>query len=206
MVGYNAGVLIYRHRPASRNSGLSGFTLIEILIASLVMTIMFGGLLAMMIQSRRLTDGSVVQNSAVTILQGYIEQMKNMDYASLAVSPASAPGTAITVPTVLDESTPDPLTVSWGTPPSTIPAIGASNPLGAVDNNKTIAMKNPAVTPADTLNLNIWLWVQDLTGTATDVTNSKAVTMIYTYQFRDGGRIRSYRGSIRTIRSIVPSF
>lgn len=171
----------------------------------MVMTILLGGLLALMIQSRRLTDGSVVQNSAVTILQGYIEQMKNMDYASLAVSPASAPGTPITVPTVLDESTPDPLTVSWGSPPTSIPAIGTT-PNNAIDNVKSIAMKNPAVTPADTLNLTIWLWVQDLTGTATDVTNSKAVTMIYTYDFRDGGRLRSYRGSIRTIRSIVPSF
>ncbi len=189
-------------RPARRRSG---FTLIEVLIASLVMTILFGGLIALMIQSRRLTDGSVIQNSAVTILQGYIEQMKNMDYASLAVSPSSVPGTAVTVPTVLDEVTPDPLTVSWGAPPSTIPAIGTT-PLNAADNTKTIAMKNPAVTPADTLNLTIWLWVQDLTGTATDVTNSKAVTMIYTYQVRDGGRLRYHRGSIRTIRSIVPSF
>jgi len=131
--------------------------------------------------------------------------MKTMDYASLAVSPASSPSSPITVPTVLDEVTPDPLTVSWGTPPTALPAIGTT-PTNAVDNNKTIAMKNPAVNPADTLNLNIWLWVQDLTGTATDVTNSKAITMIYTYQFRDGGRVRSFRGSIRTIRSVVPSF
>jgi Tfp pilus assembly protein PilV len=195
-------------RPARRRSlrsRRSAFTLVEVLIASLVMTILLGGLLALMIQSRRLTDGSVLQNSAVTILQGYIEQMKNMDYASLAISPSSAPGTPIAVPTVLDEVTPDPLTVSWGSPPTTLPAIGTT-PSNAIDNVKNIAMKNPAVTPADTLSITIWLWVQDLTGTATDVTNSKAVTMIYTYQFRDGGRLRYFRGSIRTIRSIVPSF
>jgi Tfp pilus assembly protein PilV len=187
--------------PARRRA----FTLVEVLIASMVMTIMLGGLLALIIQSRRLTDGSVIQNSAVTILQGYIEQMKNMDYGSVALSPSSSPSTPVTVPTVLDEATPDPLTVSWGTPPTTLPAVGTT-PTGAVDNSKAIAMKNPAVNPSDTLNLNIWLWVQDLTGSATDVTNSKSITMIYTYDFRDGGRVRSYRGSIRTIRSVVPSF
>jgi len=181
------------------------FTLIEVLISSLVLAILSGGILSMIIQSRRLTEGSIVQNSVVTIMQGYIEQAKSMEYSLLAPSLPSAPSINPTIPTVLDQETPDPLTLSWGTPPTTMPAIGTT-PTGAVTNTKNIAIKNPAVNPNDSITLTIWIWVQDLTDIPNNIGGSKAVTLIYTYQFRDGGRTRSTRNSIRTIRSVVPSF
>lgn len=174
------------------------------MISGAIMAMIMGGIMAMIMQSRRLTEGSIVQNCVVTIVQGYIEQMKNMDYNSLTVSPSSG-GTTLTIPTRLDEATADPLTLSWGSPPTSMPALGTT-PTGAVDNAKQVAIRTPATTPSDTLSLNIWVWVQDLSGSATNVTNTKAITMIYTYQVRDGGRLKSYRGSIRSIRSIVPSF
>lgn len=197
----------------SKPQAIRGMTLVEVLIASTVMTILMGGILATIIQTRRLTEGSIVQNSANTILQGYIEQMKNMAFdTDLVCSPASAvnpyvAGTSLSVPCARDEtaSGQDPLYLSAGTPPTTMPALGTT-PTGAVDNPHSIAIKTPAVNPADTLNLNLWVWVNDLTGTATNVTQSKAITIIYTYSVKDGARTRSVRGAIRTIRSVVPSF
>lgn len=191
-------------RPRSRRL-IRAFTLVEVLISSLVLTITCGGILAMIVQSRRLTEGSIVQNSVVTVMQGYIEQVKSMEYSLLAPSLPSAPATHPTIPTVLDQSTPDPLTLSWGTPPTSLPAIG-STPTGAISNTKVIAIKNPAVNPNDSITLTVWVWVQDLTDIPANVGGSKAVTLIYTYQFRDGGRIKSFRNSLRTIRSVVPSF
>lgn len=180
------------------------FTLAEIMISATIMALLMGGIMAMIMQSRRLTEGSIVQNCVVTIVQGYMEQMKNMEYALVAPSGASA-SPVVTIPTMLDETTADTLTVSWGSPPSSMPALGTT-PTGAVDNAKSVAIRTPAVTPSDTLSINIWVWVKDLTGTATNVTNAKSITMIYTYQVRDGGRTKSYRGSIRSVRSVVPSF
>ena len=195
-----------RPSAASRRPARRAFTLVEVMIASMVMTILLGGVLALILQSRRLTEGSIVQNSVNTIMQGYIEQIKNMDFASVAVSPAALASPEPTVPTALDEATPDPLTLSWGTSPSSMPAIGSAAPTGAIDNVKNIAIKTPPLHPADTITITIWLWIQDLTGTATNVTGSKSITMIYTYQFRDGGRLRTFRGSVRSIRSVVPTF
>lgn len=204
-------------RPASRirlscGTGSSAhhdhrraFTLVEILVASVVFTIACIGILSMILQSRRLTEGSIVQNSVITVMQGYIEQMKNMEYGLLAVSLPAAPATNPTIPTALDEATPDPLTLSWGSPPTAMPAIGTT-PAGAVNNTKTITIKNPAVNPNDTLTLTVWVWVQDLTDLSLGVGGNKAITIIYTYQFRDGARLKSFRGSLRTIRSVVPSF
>jgi prepilin-type N-terminal cleavage/methylation domain-containing protein len=189
-------------RHAGFTSTPAGFTLVEIMMASVVMSIVLGGLLSMIMQSRRLTESSIVQNSAVNIVQGYLEQMKSMDYASVTLSPAT--GTA-TIATQLNESATDPLTLSNGTPPTTLPAIGTT-PTGAVDNVKSIAIRYPTVNPNDTLSLNLWIWVVDLTGSSTYVTNAKSITMIYTYTFRDGGRLRQTRGTIRSIRSVVPTF
>ena len=188
---------------ASTRTARSAFTLVEVMIASAVMTILLGGVLALIIQSRRLTEGSIVQNSVNTIMQGYIEQMKNMDFAAVAVPVDTS--ITYTVPTALDEATPDPLTISQGAPPTTLPAIGTT-PTGAIDNVKNIAIKTPAINPSDTVSLTIWLWVQDLTGTSPNVNGAKAITMIYTYRFRDGGRLRTFRNSIRSIRSVVPTF
>lgn len=188
-------------------------TLVEVLLATIVMGMLVSGILATIIQTRRLTEGSIVQNSANTILQGYIEQIKTMAYdTDLVCSPSSAPNpfvaaTSLSVPCARDETVAgqDPIYLSAGTPPTALPAIGTM-PTGAVDNPHTIEIKTPAVNPNDTLKLNLWLWVNDLTGTDTNVTQAKAVTIIYTYEFLDGGRIRKTRGSIRTIRSVVPSF
>ncbi|MCX6953737.1 MAG: hypothetical protein NTV51_16420 [Verrucomicrobia bacterium] len=202
-----------RARLAGRSRLLQrGVTLVEVLIASLVLTITCGGVLAMMIQSRRLTEGSIVQNSIVTVMQGYIEQMKSMEYGLLAVSPPAL-DTSVTLPTVKDADHPDALGLSWGSPPTTLPAIGTT-PANAVDNDKDIIIKTPLkpdgtpapITAADTIKLTVWVWVQDLTDLPNNVGGSKAVTIIYTYQFRDGGRIKSIRNSLRTIRSVVPSF
>lgn len=192
-------------RPRRRPPRLAAFTLVEVLIASVILTVTCVGILGMMIQSRRLTEGSIVQNSVITVMQGYMEQVKSMEYSLLALSLPAAPAVNPTIPTVLGEAVADPLTLSWGTPPATLPAIGTT-PAGAVANTKSIAIKNPAVNPNDTLTLTIWIWVQDLTDLPNNVGGSKAITMIYTYQARDGGRLKSFRGSLRTIRSVVPSF
>ncbi len=169
------------------------------------MVIILGGVLASLIQSRRLTEGSIYQNSTVTIMQGYVEQMKNMEYSQLNVSAATAPSTPITVATVLDQNTPDPLTLSVGSPPTTMPAIGTV-PTGAVDNVKVVDINNTPANANDDLRITIWVWVKDLTGAAANVTSAKSVTVFYTWQFRDGNRVRSYRSSVRTVRSLVPSY
>jgi hypothetical protein len=52
----------------------------------LAMTLLSMGSIAVfgsLLFSRRLSEGSIHQNAAVTVVQGYIEQMKNMEFADL---------------------------------------------------------------------------------------------------------------------------
>jgi type II secretory pathway pseudopilin PulG len=53
-------------------------TLVEVITALGVMGIMIAGILAALMQTRRLASASVAQNCALTIVQGYMEQLKNM--------------------------------------------------------------------------------------------------------------------------------
>lgn len=192
--------------------------MVEIMVAGAVMGIMSLGMLQAMLQSRRVTEGSILQNSALNIMQGYIEQLKNMDYADLTVSPAVGAGSVeidLTPDNELDNDPTDtsidplilPLQLSHGTAPTTVPAIGASAPLGAVDNERRVLIRYTSLTPteADRITVNFWIWVKDLTGEVTDLSEAKSITIIYTYTVRDGGRIKRFRHQIRSIRTVVPS-
>jgi hypothetical protein len=76
--------------------------------------------------------------------------------------------------------------------------------------NYTTATSNgvaSTTTGKNDLHLNLWVWIQDLSGTTT--TNAKqtyGITIIYTWQYLDGGKTRYALASVRSVRSIVPSF
>ena len=222
--------------PPGRRSS-RGLTLVEVAIALSVLALCLGGILAALLQSRRLTDGSIVQTSAVMVVQGYIEQMKTMGLPDLinATGPTPTP-----IPTRFDDAHGDPLLVSTGTPPtlsSLIPGDTNSAPAGAVDNlkdfpdrsgtqgqgsavdwgttwPKALVYPTPSASvptstayPGD-LHLNLWVWIQNLTGVSGGSTNAAdvyGITIIYTWQLKDGAKIRYFMGSVRTIRSKVPT-
>ncbi|HZL46358.1 MAG TPA: prepilin-type N-terminal cleavage/methylation domain-containing protein [Opitutaceae bacterium] len=224
--------------PSGRRSS-RGLTLVEVAIALSVLALCLGGILAALLQSRRLTDGSIVQTSAVMVVQGYIEQMKTMGLPDLinATGPTPTP-----IPTKFDDTHDDPLAPSTGTPPtnlsSFIPGDASSVPAGAVDNLKDFPDRSgtqgqgspstwaitwpganrtydpplglyPTSTPyPGDLHLNLWVWVQNLTGLSGGSTNAAdvyGITIIYTWQLKDGAKIRYFMGSVRTIRSKVPT-
>ena len=124
-------------------------TLVEVMFAAGVLTIAAGGLLATFMQSRRLTEGSVYQNSALIIVQGYVEQIKNMDLAQMLGStgndsngnPIMATG-SYTIPVYYDKNTPDSIQTSTGTPPTVSAVNNGVTPtgIGITDNLKTFDM------------------------------------------------------------------
>jgi type II secretory pathway pseudopilin PulG len=53
-------------------------TLVEVAVAVGVLAMLLGGILTSLVQMRRQAAASVAQNTALTIVQGYIEQIKNI--------------------------------------------------------------------------------------------------------------------------------
>ncbi len=162
-------------------------SLLEVMIGLATLGIVAVGVLASLMQSRRLTEGSIRQNTAVTAAQGYVEQLKNMEFAELDLNP---------VPTLLDQGTPDPLTVS-PLPRSTSTQIV---------NNRLLDINNTPTNPNDDMPLQIVLYLEDITDPANDVGRSRLITINYTWQFQDGASTRTFSNSVTAIRSHVPTF
>lgn len=201
------------------------FTLVEVLVASLVLAALIGGMLATLIQSRNLTEGSIYQNSANTIMQGYVEQIKNMEFSDLpyldrngTVVPGSVSGAATTLLTRgvrrvtgkdgAIENISDPLRISTTT---TIPApetlLAAAVPAGVADNVKLYDINNTPDNAADDLRLRIWIWIRDVSDPTTDATDVRGITIFYSWRPNNSSsNARSFVGTVRTIRSAVPTF
>ena len=238
-----------RHPAANARAqvrGNRGLTLVEVMFATGVLTLVMGGLLATFMQSRRLTEGSVYQNAALTIVQGYIEQMKNMDIGQL-VGGYDASGNPVlntgsfSIPVYYDDLTLDALQTSTGTPPAITSVNSGVTPSGGavVDNLKTFDMTKdldatdmsnvddlnyamtaqvtwPSVWPGaqnyppttvrsgkNDLHLNVWVWIKDESVTAQRSSKIYSITLIYTWAYTDGGRVKYMSDVVRTLRSAV---
>ena len=218
-------------------------TLVEVMVALTIVVMVFAGTLAGLVQSRRLTEGSLAQSNAQAAVASYMEQLKSMPIYQLIGDPNQTVdnagnytpnlGASFSLPTIQNDSTAgaDPLMTSNGTAIPTISSlIPGQTPTGVIDNLKEVPANpsNPgsattwnAVWPAaqlstanetnttpmsNNLHVNIWVWVTDLSGTSTYAQNVYGITMIYTWQFKDGLGTQYFIGTLRSVRSIVKTY
>lgn len=207
-------------------------TLVEVMMAACVLALVMGGSFAALLQCRRLTEGSIRQNATITVVQGYLEQIKEAELANVPYysgttlvpggnnDPIAGVATADrgkAIKTLLNntdvdtianadgETISDYLLISSGDPvdPSSV-TPGAAAPSGVIDNYKYIDLKKTSTT-TDNLKLRIWVWVKDASNSGIDATQVRAITIVYQWADQDGGRIRWFVGSLRTLRSAVPT-
>ncbi len=57
-----------------------GVSLVEILIAMTILSIFAATVLSAILLGRRLAEANIYQNTALTVTQGYLEQVKSMEY------------------------------------------------------------------------------------------------------------------------------
>ncbi len=186
-------------------------TLVEVMVALFLMATVMVGFLGANIQSRRVTESSVLHAAATSMIYGIIEQIKQLDYATLLPNYETDPfaPTAKTPPYIrvrLNQST-----VVWlqvvhtlasteaapTTPqgPTTTPAPsataasvgGVANFLGA------IPLSTVTGTTSQQINLDIWIWIDEIPDTDSDVSEVKKVTIVYTYSYLDGSVERVVR-------------
>jgi hypothetical protein len=179
------------------------------MVASTIMVGLMAGFLTTFIQSRRISEASVLQSACVSLVYGLLEQLKGLDYTTLVpsydVDPfapvASSPpyirlrihqDLTVWVRVVHTRSTDSPNTPRA---PSTCPAVGASaTSVGAIDNFiGSIPLSTITGTSSQELALNLWVWIDEIPDTSKDVSDVKRITLVYTYSFLDGGRTRTVR-------------
>lgn len=190
----------------NRLGSVGGMTLLEVMIAAIVLTMVVLGVLQASLQGRRMTEGSVRQASVASLVQGYLEQMKAFKYGNLQSSPATTPGAGSAVDwpaentVVLKDATqnPVPFYLAAGTAPVSLPAI-SSLPTDASMHVESVEIDNVNSTST----LTMWIWINDMTGGS--VANCKSIVIVYQWTVKDGGRVQAYSDMMRSIRSAVPT-
>jgi Tfp pilus assembly protein PilV len=198
-----------RSRAAAGNmSSVRGMTLVEVVTAIGVIGIVSTSLIAASMLTRRLTEIAVYQASVTAIMQGYLEQIKNMPFESLPFSPPAGTSmssgtyaTTYTLATQRDDVTADRLILSPLAALTTANLAPPTIPTTVYDNTKTFD-----VNRANDLTLHIWVWIEDLTPTGySPAQQAKAITLLYMWQIQDGRTTRSFTGVIKNLRSLVPT-
>lgn len=184
-------------------------TLVEVVTAMCLIAIVSTSLIAASTLIRRLTEIAVYQSSVTAVMQGYLEQIKNMPYDMLPMSPVSgtdkstsAYATTYSLATQKDDVTADPLILSPLSPLVPTNITPPTVPAAVYDNVKTFDVNRAA-----DLTVHIWIWIEDKTPSGTGTTQqAKAITLLYMWQIRDGSTTRSYTGLLKNLRSLVPTY
>ncbi|MBL9201993.1 MAG: hypothetical protein JNL39_15890 [Opitutaceae bacterium] len=184
------------------------------MIALLVLATALGAFLGTFIHSRRVTEASVIHAAATSLVYGLVEQIKGLDYNTLLPSSATDPDAPVgkTPPYVRLRVNQDlsvwlmaVYTAAPGTPaaPTTTPAATATAAsLSAIDNViGPLPLSTATGSRSQQLSVNIWLWIDEIPSTSTDVEEVKKITIVYTTTFNDGLRVRSIRDREVVIRS-----
>jgi len=185
--------------------------LVEVMVAMTLMATIMVTFLGANIQSRRITESSVLHAAATSMIYGIIEQIKQLDYATLLPNYETDPFAPVSkTPPYLRvrlnqsnvvwlrvvhtlASTEDAPTTPQG--PMTTPAPGATAAsLGAIPNFLgAIPLSTVTGTTSQQINLDIWVWIDEIPDSDRDVSEVKKITIVYTYSYLDGSVERVVR-------------
>ncbi|WP_438482867.1 type IV pilus modification PilV family protein [Oleiharenicola lentus] len=197
-----------------------GVSLVEVMFSMAILSLVALGFLGSFVQSRRLTESSVLHAAATSLVYGILEQMKGMDYVTLMPSDTIDPdqstedsyplagGLAKSPPYVRVRLNQD--QVTWlrvvyspasatGTPdphaPLGLPVPTATaTSLGAIDNLiGPLPLSTVSGTTSQSLTMNVWIWIDEIPNAGRDANEVRRITMIYTYTVKDGRTTRIIR-------------
>tara|TARA_B110000037_G_scaffold87420_1_gene103582 strand:+ start:714 stop:1202 length:489 start_codon:yes stop_codon:yes gene_type:complete len=162
------------------------------MVAMAILSLVCVGALSAILQTRRMTENSIYFNTATAVAHGYLEQIKNMEFTSLDVSP---------LPTLVNQGTSDPLIVSPGVTDTEIGNSGSD-----IINTKTIDINNTPDNAVDDMTMEIVVYISDLTNLASGVDQTRGITLRYKYLYNSNLGDKSYENTIFSIRSEVQTF
>lgn len=157
-----------------------------------IFSFMIVGLLALTFQVRASSEEAVYNNTALTLAQAYLEQMRSSDFATLQAAAVDASGTV-----GLD------LISSAGT--VLTDTSGGTLANGDWASETIMLDEDEAGNPRQPLTFRFRPLLVDLTSTTAGQADGVEIMLYYetTYNF---GSVRTKNGSLRTVRSNVATF
>ena len=182
------GSLSPKHLQAKQR----GMTLIEVLIALVMLAMLSASVISVTFQVRSMAEQAVYQNTALTLAQGYMEQVRHLDYTTLRSVAQDSTG-SVTLP--LDRT--DGAQVK--------PASGTFFGNGTWASETVYLDQNAAGVPTQPMNFTFRAGLVSLESATGGAASGVEVTIQYriTYNY---GVLRTINGVLRSVRSSVPTY
>ena len=171
-------------RPGAKH--LSGVSLVEVVISLGILAIVAVSLVGVTFYIRSMSEQTVYQNTALTLAQGYVEQLRSLDYTTLA---SAASG-----------STPLPLVNAAGNTVTDTSNGTLTN--GEWSSERVFLDENASGQPIQPLTFEFRPVLSNLNSSTAD---GVEITVFYrtTYNF---GLQRTFSGALRTVRSSIATY
>lgn len=194
-------------RSVCRFRSTRALTLVETMFAMTLMATTLLGFLGAFIQSRRITESSVLHAAATSLVYGIVEQIKTFDYTALVPSTSTDadqttydafPGASskaapyIRVRLNQDQVTWLQCKTTGGAPTSRPSESATATSLNVPDNIiGPLSLSSVSGTSSQPLTLHVWVWIDEIPDVSRDVSEVKKITLVYSYSYVDGARTRT---------------
>ncbi len=162
------------------------------MVGASILSLVGMGVVSGLLQTHRMTQGSINEGTAMTVSQGYLEQMKNMQF-SLLDNPV--------IDELINQGVADTLTVS---PTADNPEVG--HDACDIPNVKLLDMNNTPDDTTDDLALSIVLYIDDITNAAAGIGDARRIILRYEFADSTNNGGKTVTGTLFTIRSNIPTF
>jgi prepilin-type N-terminal cleavage/methylation domain-containing protein len=170
----------------------NGFSLVESIVSLGVFSVLAVSIIAVVLQLRRIAENNVYENTALTMAQGYIEQIRSLPYNEL-LSAANSDTIQLRL-----------LSANGG---GILLTDGAGNELNNNEWTRETVFLDRDASGRETqpMDFRFRVSLTDLQPLLTLRSNGIEVTLTYEVALPDG-RKRSLRRTLRTVRSVVPAY
>ena len=178
--------------PRQSLSDNRAMTLVEVIIALVLLALLSASVISITFQIRSMAEQTVYENTALTLAQGYMEQVRHIDYTTLK---AVAQDTTSSVTLPLDRTDGTPVT----------PLSGTFFGNGTLASETVYLDQNAAGAQIQPMRFVFKVTLTSLETATAGVAAGVEITIGYqtTYNY---GVTRTKTGVLRSVRSSVPTY
>lgn len=180
----------HKFNPANPLGSIRGLSLVEVVISLGILAVIAGGTVGVTFQVRSMSEQTVYENTALTFAQGYLEQLRSLDYNTLlsAAGSGSVPLELINASgvTITDEGGGEMANGDWA--------------------RETVFLdENAAGSPIQPMTFRFRPVLTSLAASTGGTAAGVELTLVFqtTYNF---GVTRTFNGTLRSVRSSVPTY
>ena len=181
-----------RQQPKRPKKSCRGVTLVELCISLGLLAMLSLSVMGVTFQVRSMAEQAVYQNTALTLAQGYMEQIRHLDYTTLKAVAQDA-SNSVTLP--LDKTT--------GT--AVTPASGSFFGNGIWASEVIYLDQNAAGLPVQPLTFRFRPVLTSLETATSGAASGVEVVIYYQISYNFGVK-RTINGALRSVRSSVPTY